>query len=233
VTIRNGDIESYARALVGDKVGEVSLYDMRFVGQVWSGGGEILNSTFIESETNLTNALIVRGAAEAPTDIVITNSSFTCEWNTVGPCVSIDVGVGVRNVQAEFRNNRITIIAAYGLEFVTRENDSGGAVTGNVITHLAKPGLSQVAEGMTIVGNGVVVAWNTIIDTDWIGIRIFGGPPAYGGNIIEGNIIIGDRLGIYFNNSSGNFFGNNRVSATTLLQDDLGGQVDWGGNVTF
>ena len=77
-------------------------------------------------------------------------------------------------------------------------------------------------------GGGDIIAWNTVegSGTQGTGIRV-GDRNA----VVEGNIVRGTAVGIEFI-SDGNFYGNNRVSATTSFVG-TNAQTDWGGNVSF
>lgn len=78
-----------------------------------------------------------------------------------------------------------------------------------------------------------MIGWNTIESLSGppppAGVRVDNYAP---GTVVEGNIIRNVEVGIEFRNSTGNFLGNNRVSAPTpFVVTDC--QTAWGGNVSF
>ena len=94
---------------------------------------------------------------------------------------------------------------------------------------------NTIAGGLQLEYSAEIVAWNTIGHRSGSPIShgIFVTDPfAPGGAIIEGNIIRNAEVGIEFRDSTGNFFGNNRVSANSPFVG-AGGQTDWGGNASF
>jgi len=229
VTIRNGSLDSlFQWAILGDTGGEVLLENMQIVGNVQTGGGSVLNSSITNTNYSWPRALRVLGCATTES-CIYRYSTFTCR-GAPSHCVAISTGAA-----GEFRNNRISSNGG-GLEF---SGADAGIVTNNVIELRDFPErVTNPNQGIVVVASRTTVAHNILINNSGDegvgeGIRIFGGPTAaFSENIVEGNIVRGAWLGLFFNDSTGNFFGNNRISATIPFQDTEG-QTDWGGNVSF
>jgi parallel beta-helix repeat protein len=103
----------------------------------------------------------------------------------------------------------------------------GDKITGNVF-HMNQ---GAQCSAIGIGGTGATISWNTVegSGTQGAGIRVGAFTTSV---VVEGNIIRNFGVGIDFTGSTGNFFGNNRVSAPTPF-GGTDGQTDWGGNVSF
>jgi hypothetical protein len=105
------------------------------------------------------------------------------------------------------------------------EGDNGLWVLGNGATFTDNDIRSP---GNDISGDGNTFARNVIIHDS---VRGDGLTVSGTNNVIDGNIIRNFETGMRFT-TSGNFYGNNRVSATTPFAG-AGDQTDWDGNVSF
>jgi hypothetical protein len=100
-----------------------------------------------------------------------------------------------------------TVIGNYLVAGMELNSSSGGFVIRNIIGSSSGPTISH-------------------------GILVSSFAASHGGAVIDRNIVRNAEVGIEFRDSFGNFFGNNRVSATIPFigtQD----QTDWGGNVGY
>ncbi len=100
-----------------------------------------------------------------------------------------------------------TVIGNYFVVGMELNSSSGGFVTRNIIGPYSGPTISH----------GILVSSFAV---------------SQGGAVIDRNVVRNADVGIEFRDSFGNFFGDNRVSATIPFvgtQD----QTDWGGNVSF
>jgi hypothetical protein len=135
------------------------------------------------------------------------------------------------------RNDLCLIVSHTDWDFIANNYFEGGVLTdwndGSVITHnrfqLSRNSPTPAIQSM---GGRDTIAWNVIHEgaNTGTGIRI-GGEYSGGRTVVDSNIIRGTSVGIEFV-SDGNFYGGNRVSATSPYVG-LEGQIDWGGNVSF
>jgi parallel beta-helix repeat protein len=112
-------------------------------------------------------------------------------------------------------------------EGCVESDEFGGKINGNVF-HMKQ---EAQCPAIRFAGWNDTIAWNTVEGSGMQGTGIWFSSSARG-VVLEGNIVRNVDVGIDFTGSTGNFYGNNRVSATTPFVG-TDGQTDWGGNVSF
>jgi len=141
-----------------------------------------------------------------------------------GQCVSFWSGGPARKYPNVIHNNYF--------EGCVESHGDNAKIIGNVFYLNGEAQCPAIA-----AGSGDIIGWNTLegSGTQGTGVRV-----GYASQhdvvrnaVIEGNIVRGMAVGIEFmSDADGNFYGNNRVSATTPFAG-TNGQTDWGGNVSF
>lgn len=220
IYIHDGTITGEPIAIRGNDNGEVWLENMRISGAVFAGAGTVTNSKISDGILGL--HVCDHGCGCGPITISnnrMTNCGYVSPSGLIsGACIYAECGAKL------IQDNRL----AGGISF---GGSGGDMVVGNYIDLFR----SDCPVAIEMRGGGATIARNLILD--WAdhmatGIRIV--DSHVGGVILEGNIIRDLGVGIEFTAtaSSGNFYGNNRVSAKTPFIGTEG-QTDWGGNVSF
>jgi hypothetical protein len=157
-----------------------------------------------------------------------------------GGISALTVGAGSEVRNARFDCYQSVCVYANGTQVELVQNvvagDEAPALVVNAASSLVAENVIRVqnasAGAILVSGSNNVIARNYVSDTGVqggsgiLGIRV-----ENTGNVLDGNIVTRMATGIWFT-QTGNFYGNNRVSAPTPFAG-TDGQIDWGGNVSF
>jgi len=231
-TIRGGRLIQagpWGNVLSSDFCGP-TVTDVDLEGTIYVNSGQFWNVR-IKGQLKFTG---VWGNDRHPGDVAVRDSTIWC----VKGCLSVSNATSL-----EIRNNSIiavqpdSVMASTAISLALEDDSqvSGAKIIEGNLIEMSGPSVSPRV-GIDLRknwGDRTIVARNLIrIDgVSSVGMQVSGDSEySY---VIDGNFVMGSAVGLEFvEGATGNYFGNNRVSATTPFIG-LGSQIDWGGNVSF